>query len=208
VRQVDSLNHIVNELLAFGRPRPPKIGKVRIDELIEEMAFLARGKSSAHIELKLDPDLPAIDGDREALKQAILNLMINAIQAIEVIDPLTVRLVLKAPASPLLAQLTDRAGIMISPKATEAAGAAFGQKPVCAGPYAFVERVAQDHITLKRHGGYWNPSEYHFDQVVYSSIPNSAVRVANLRAGSLDLVEYILPTDVEAIRKIRRCGSR
>src|ERR1019366_3160718 len=60
---------------------------------------------------------------------------INAIQAIEVIDPLTIRLILKTPASPLLAQLTDRAGIMISPKAVEAEGDKFGLHPVCAGPF-------------------------------------------------------------------------
>ena len=48
---------------------------------------------------------------------------VNAIQAIEVVDDLTVRLVLKAPSSPLLSQLADRAGVMISPKAAQALGA-------------------------------------------------------------------------------------
>jgi len=68
-----------------------------------------------------------------------------------VIDPLTVRLVLKAPASPLLAQLADRAGIMISPRAAEALGPAnFATHPVCAGPYAFDSRTAQDRIVLRR----------------------------------------------------------
>ena len=59
---------------------------------------------------------------------------VSSIDSIDVIDPLTVQLNLKAPASQLLAQLTDRAGIMISPKATEAAGDKFGLHPVCAGP--------------------------------------------------------------------------
>ena len=48
---------------------------------------------------------------------------VNSIKAVEIIDPLTVRLVLNAPNAPLLSLLTDRAGIMISPKAAEAAGA-------------------------------------------------------------------------------------
>src|SRR5579863_2886486 len=51
---------------------------------------------------------------------------VSSIDSIDVIDPLTVQLNLKAPASQLLAQLTDRAGIMISPKATEAEGDKFG----------------------------------------------------------------------------------
>jgi peptide/nickel transport system substrate-binding protein len=88
---------------------------------------------------------------------------------------------------------------MISPKAAEAAGASFGTHPVCAGPYAFEQRVPQDRIVLRRYAGYWNPNEYHFDQVVYLPSPNSSVRLANLQAGSLDLVEYILPTDIPAV---------
>jgi two-component system sensor histidine kinase AtoS len=82
VRQVDSLNRIIGELLAFGRPRPPQIGRVRLDVLVEETTFLTRGKSGARIELDLAPDLPEIEADGEALKQALLNLVINAIQAI------------------------------------------------------------------------------------------------------------------------------
>jgi peptide/nickel transport system substrate-binding protein len=100
----------------------------------------------------------------------------------------------------LLAQLTDRAGIMISPKATESAGDKFGLHPVCAGPFAFESRVAQDKIVLKRFPGYWDNASIHFDQVVYQPNVNATARLENLRAGALDLVEYILPTDVETVR--------
>jgi peptide/nickel transport system substrate-binding protein len=126
---------------------------------------------------------------------------VSSIDSIDIIDPLTVQLNLKAPAAQLLAQLTDRAGIMISPKAAEAAGDRFGLHPVCAGPFSFVERVAQDHITLKRFAGYWDAPSIHFDQVVYQVNPNASVRLANLEAGALDLVEYILPTDVDAVKR-------
>ena len=51
---------------------------------------------------------------------------VNAIAAIEAVDPLTVRLVLRAPNVPLLAQLADRAGVMISPKAAQPRRAAGG----------------------------------------------------------------------------------
>lgn len=82
LREVDSLNHLVGELLAFGRPRPPQIDRIALDDLVREMAFLARGKSEARIEVRIAPDLPMLEGDRESLKQALLNLVINAIQAI------------------------------------------------------------------------------------------------------------------------------
>ena len=126
---------------------------------------------------------------------------ISAIKDIVVRDPATVELVLKAPSAGLLAQLTDRAGIMIAPKAAEAAGDQFGLHPVCAGPFAFDSRVAQDRIVLKRFPGYWNAANIHFDEVDYLPQPNSSVRLANLQAGAVDLVEYIVPTDVEAVRR-------
>jgi peptide/nickel transport system substrate-binding protein len=126
---------------------------------------------------------------------------VSSIDSIEIIDPLTVQLSLKAPASQLLAQLTDRAGIMISPKAAEAAGDKFGLAPVCAGPFSFSQRVSQDHITLKRFPGYWDAASIHFDQVNYQINVNSSVRLANLQAGAMDLVEYILPTDVDTVKR-------
>ena len=126
---------------------------------------------------------------------------VNSIDSIDVVDNLTVRLNLKAPAAQLLAQLTDRAGIMISPKAAEAAGDKFGLHPVCAGPFSFDSRVAQDRIVVKRFPGYWDAKSIHFDEVVYLPNPNSSVRLANLQAGALDIVEYILPTDVPAVQR-------
>src|SRR5437667_163506 len=60
----------------------------------------------------------------------------------DVVDDLTVRLNLSAPFAPLLAQLADRAGMMVSPKAAQAEGDKFGSKPVCSGPVRFVAWVA------------------------------------------------------------------
>ena len=125
---------------------------------------------------------------------------INSITSVEAVDDLTVRLVLRAPNAPLLAQLADRAGIMISPKAAEAAGASFGLRPVCAGPYAFEGRVAQDSITLRRFDRHWDAGAYHFDRVVYRPMPSSSVRLANLQAGAVDLVEYVVPSDLAAVQ--------
>jgi peptide/nickel transport system substrate-binding protein len=72
------------------------------------------------------------------------------VASVDVVDNATVRLNLSAPFSPLLAQLADRAGMMVSPKAAQAAGDKFGAKPVCSGPFRFVERVAQDKIVVER----------------------------------------------------------
>ena len=125
---------------------------------------------------------------------------ISTIDRVEIIDPATVRIVLKSPTAPLLAQFTDRAGMMLPPKATAAAGKDFSQHPVCSGPFQFSERVAQDRIVLDKFPGYWDAKDIHFDKVIYRPMPDSAVLTANLRAGSVDLAERVLPTDVAAIK--------
>jgi peptide/nickel transport system substrate-binding protein len=121
------------------------------------------------------------------------------VQSVDVVDPLTVRLNLSAPFSPLLAQLTDRAGMMVSPKAAQASGERFGSNPVCSGPFKFVERVPQDRIVLERYANYWNKAQVHFDKVIYTPIPDATVRLANLRSGQLDFIERAAASDMEKI---------
>src|ERR1700676_1798615 len=125
---------------------------------------------------------------------------ISAVNAVEIIDDHTVKLVLKAPFAPLLAALSDRAGMIVSPKAAEAPGD-FANHPVCAGPYKFVERVAQDRIVLDRFVNYWNKDAVKFDRIVFTPIPDSTVRLANLQSGGLDMIERLAATDVETVRK-------
>jgi peptide/nickel transport system substrate-binding protein len=125
---------------------------------------------------------------------------LGPVATVDVIDEGTVRLNLSAPFSPLLAMLTDRSGMMVSPKAAQAAGASFGAKPVCSGPFRFVERVAQDRIVLERYPNYWNKAEIHFDKVVYLPITDSTVRLANLKSGQLDFIERVGTSDVAALK--------
>lgn len=129
---------------------------------------------------------------------------IQQIDQVEVVDPLTVKLLLKTPFAPLMAQLTDRAGMMVSPKAVQALGDKFGTAPVCAGPFKFVERVAQDRIVLERFADYWNKANVHVDRVVFRPIQDSTVRLANLKSGQLDLLERLLATDVADVKKDSR----
>jgi peptide/nickel transport system substrate-binding protein len=126
---------------------------------------------------------------------------INAVTSVDVVDDHTVTLNLASPFAPLLAQLTDRAGMMVSPKAAEALGDKFSTHPVCAGPYKFVERVAQDRIVLEKFADYWDKDNVKIDKVIYQPIPDSTVRLANLRSGQLDFVERIAATDVSGIRQ-------
>ncbi len=163
--------------------------------------------------IKLRPGVKFHDGeplDAEAAKFSIERHMtlptsfrkseLASVDHVEVVDPLTIKLILKTPYSPLIAQLTDRAGMMVSPKAAKADGDKFGLHPVCAGPYKFVERVPQDRIVFEKFADYWNKDNIFIDRVVFYPIVDATVRLANLKSGGLDLIERVLATDIKDVR--------
>jgi peptide/nickel transport system substrate-binding protein len=132
------------------------------------------------------------------------------LDGVTVIDPLTVRIDLKDPFAPLVSVLTDRAGMMVSPKAAqaaEAAGTVFGNHPVCAGPFKLVERVAQDRIVVEKFDRYWNKDHIKLDRIIYQPLPDASVRLANLKSGDLDLIERVLPTDWAEVQANPQLGN-
>src|SRR5918993_1923959 len=188
-----------------------------IDEKLNAVPQLALSHETADdgkiVTITLRPNVKVHDGeamDAEAVKFSLERHMtvqgsfrrpeLASVDKVEVVDPLTVRLHLKTPFSPLISQLTDRAGMMVSPKAAKEAGERFGQKPVCAGPYKFVERVPQDRIVVEKFGDYWDKGKVHIHRIVYQPIVDSTVRLANLKSGQLDLIERVAATDIGEIR--------
>src|SRR5438034_4485060 len=123
------------------------------------------------------------------------------VEAVEVVDHLTVRLRLKAPYSPLLAQLTDRSGMPLSPTAAKKLGDNFGTAPVCVGPWQFAERVPQDRIVVEKSPHYFDPSQAKFDRLIFRIIPDDNVRLANLRSGDIDIMHQVGPSDAANLRK-------
>ena len=188
-----------------------------VNEKLEVVPQLALSSETSEdgktITIKLRPGVKFHDGepfDAEAAKFSLERHMTMAgsfrkpdlapVDKVEVVDPLTIRLILKAPSSPLIAQLTDRAGMMVSPKAAKEAGDKFGLHPVCAGPYKFVERVQQDRIVVEKFADYWNKDNVHIDRITYLPIVDATVRLANLKSGGLDLIERLLATDIAAVK--------
>ena len=126
---------------------------------------------------------------------------IAPIDSVEVVDALTFKIHLKQPFAPLLAQFADRAGMMVAPQAAERLGAKFATAPVCAGPFKFVERVPQSRIVVERFPDYWNRDQVHLDRIEFQPIPDATVRLTDLRAGQLDLIERVSPTDLPQIAR-------
>ncbi len=161
--------------------------------------------------MKLRPGVVFHDGtpfDAEAVKfnldrarsmpESLRKSEIASIESVTAVDPATVAIKLKSPDATLLAQFADSAGMMLSPKASAAGDV--GANPVCSGPYKFVQRVQNDRIVVERFPDYWNKDAYHFDRIVFLSIPDTTVRFANLRSGDLDLIERMAASDVKAAK--------
>lgn len=136
----------------------------------------------------------------QTLEESRRKSEIASITGTEVLGPHQIRIDLAQPDATLLAQLADRAGMMVSPAAATEAGSDFGLNPVCSGPYKFEERVAQDKIVLSKFAEYWNAGEFHFDTVTYLPIPDSTVRLANLQSGDVDAINRLAATDVAQVR--------
>jgi len=125
---------------------------------------------------------------------------LKSVEKVEATGEYEVKFTLKSPDVTLLATLSDRAGMMVSPTAAKAEGADFGNKPVCSGPFKFVERVQQDRIVLEKFQDYWNKDDIFIDKVTYLPIPDTTVRLANLRAGDLDMIERLAASDAESVK--------
>lgn len=176
-----------------------------VPRLATEWNFSADGLT---LTMKLRSDAKFHDGEpfnAEAAKANLERAMtlpdslrkseLASVDKVEAPDATTLLLKLKRPDATLLSQLTDRAGMMLSPKSLSGDVTA---KPVCSGPYKFVERVQNDRIVLEKFREHWEADKYNFDRILYRSIPDTTVRLANLRSGELDMLERLAPTDVKS----------
>jgi peptide/nickel transport system substrate-binding protein len=129
--------------------------------------------------------------DRYQEEDSVRSTEVEPIESVQVVDPMTVRVTLSEPFAPFLAVLTDRAGIIASPKAIEESGGRISKNPVGTGPFEFVERVSGDHITVKKNPDYWREGLPKLDKIIYRGIEDENVQYQNLQSGELDLIDSI-----------------
>jgi peptide/nickel transport system substrate-binding protein len=119
---------------------------------------------------------------------------VEGITQVDVVDPMQIKLSLKAPLAPLLSNLSDTTGIVafISKAQYEKLGEdAFGQNPSGTGAMKFDSWVKENKVSISRFDGYWGkgadgqPLPY-IDAAEYRLIPEPATAMAELKTGNLD----------------------
>ncbi len=82
LEEVDRLDRVVGSVLDYARPAPGKLGEVEVGDVIQRtVRFLDAERSGCELLVQLDPQLPKVRADAEQIRQVLINLVRNAVQA-------------------------------------------------------------------------------------------------------------------------------
>lgn len=110
------------------------------------------------------------------------------IDKVEARDDYTVRFTLKYPDATFLGRVSNyHAGHVVSKAAAEKLGDKFGQSPIGTGPFAFGERVTQQHVKLVAHDAYFRGAPK-LAGVTYRMIPSDSARELAFTSNEIDLM--------------------
>ena len=139
--------------------------------------------------------------------QTALRSRLDGVARVDVVDPLTVQLTLKAASCPAL---LGAAGIPIVPKHLLASSADFNKddfgssKPVGCGPYTFVEWKKDDHVTLAANPKHWR-GKPNIARVIRKVVKDNTVTAAQLRAGETDWA-IVQPESIDDLKSDPHLG--
>ncbi|WP_420325951.1 ABC transporter substrate-binding protein [Mameliella sp.] len=121
-----------------------------------------------------------------------LAFFFSAVEAIEVVDDLTVKFTLNAPYAPFLSNLAYPTGLIVSPAAVEQHGSDFGRNPSGTGPFTFAEWRSNEAVVIEGNPDYWDgPPD--LQAVVFRPITDANTRTAEMLAGGIDLMVEVPP---------------
>lgn len=148
MQEVRSINRVIQQLLEFSRPHSSKPQNVSVNQIIRETLVLVHTNalnSRIDFHIMLDDTLPDIEADAALLKQAVLNLMINAVQAIPARGDITVLTGLHA-ANKLKIQIVDTGIGMDAETQKKAFTPFFTTKPTGTGlGLAIAQRIVAEY---------------------------------------------------------------
>lgn len=109
--EIAQINHILTDLLQTARPHPPSIRRTNLNTTVEHAVMLARQQALSRpieIAFKKDTALPEIEHDSDQIHQVLLNLLLNALQAIDGSGRITVEIEARAQTAAIIVSDTGR----------------------------------------------------------------------------------------------------
>ncbi|HLG57604.1 MAG TPA: ATP-binding protein [Vicinamibacterales bacterium] len=82
VARIDSLSELINDLMIYARPRPPRLSVVELRPLLNDaISIVRRDPAGQAIEIVVDGEEVSVAVDGELVRATVLNLLLNAAQA-------------------------------------------------------------------------------------------------------------------------------
>ena len=108
--EVRRIEKVLTDLLAYARPKPPHFGPASLKETMTRALQIARqqtGNKKVDFSIQIPSSLPVFRMDPEKLQQVLLNLVLNAIQAIEEEGVIGITAVLHPSEAPNLPDVVE-----------------------------------------------------------------------------------------------------
>jgi two-component system CheB/CheR fusion protein len=82
IARIDALGELIQDLMMFARPRPPRLSQVNVRHLLDEaVAMLRRDPIGSSLDVQIDGGDGNITADPDLIRATVLNLLLNAAQA-------------------------------------------------------------------------------------------------------------------------------
>ena len=130
----------------------------------------------------------------------------TTIEAVQVVDPTTVRVVTRKPDPLLLVRMAQMGSQIVPARLTTDEGAKeLARRPVGTGAYRFVEWVKDERLVMEANRDWWGwegraPA---VDRVIWKAIPDDFPRLVALEKGDVDIVTNLPPDRIKAVAEGR-----
>ncbi|RVU38630.1 ABC transporter substrate-binding protein [Hwanghaeella grinnelliae] len=144
--------------------------------------------------------IPAVSGPTTT------TIYVRRVESVEIIDPYTIHIHTNGPAATLpydfvrLFIVSAEAAKDYSTKETASAGFNGGPAAVGTGPYKLVSWEPKGDLVLERFDDYWR-GKGAWEKVIRKEIPNDSARLAALKAGQVDIINYVSSVDYLALQR-------
>ncbi|EZH65892.1 hypothetical protein DH09_13760 [Bacillaceae bacterium JMAK1] len=191
---------LYDTLISFDEDLFPQPGLAEEWEYLDDTTLELRLREGVlfHDGTIMDATAVAFNLERAASEESYISDL-NAVETVEVIDNLTVRLHLQYPDSSIVLALADRAGMMVSKEAIEQNPDTIQRAGVGAGPYELVAWETGERITYRKFDDYWAEGEPKAEILEIQVMPNQMTRMNALQTGEIDFATSLPAGEITSL---------